>query len=436
MSRPANQASGSGSTGGSSTKPKRFAWGGGKPVHSKSEAAHDKGLATKLAARRAQPAPVDPLYQSAQLQAAAMYQPQSDALDTLTRSTPQWFENYKTDAVKSAAASAAAAQPLIDRQRAFAGNVNAPAAGLDPNSPEYAKSQQAGQGLSALATFGADNTAGNAAADQTYFAGQQANAARDLPQVLAELLHQKGALGTEQAGKALEIYQQLHAQAATEHAQSVNEDIARQTLGANISNQNFDNTLAAGYDPVTGKKLPAKPPSASEQRSAADLAFFEKNGYYPPTGPPAATKPGGLTPAQQASKDAKAAAALDKRRTSSHKAASRVTDAEGRLNTYAKRKIKTGQTVKNKDGTTTEVTRAAKPEDVVNMLLADDFTADEIALARTLNAGKRLTAAQIELAHQLGITHVPSKWRPQKVKRPNIATGTGNPASATGTGLG
>jgi hypothetical protein len=36
-----------------------------------------------------------------------------------------------------------------------------------------------------------------------------------------------------------------------------------------------------------GPKDPSiKPQSASDKKTAADLAFFEKHGYYPPTGPP------------------------------------------------------------------------------------------------------------------------------------------------------
>jgi hypothetical protein len=97
-----------------------------------------------------------------------------------------------------------------------------PAAGLDPNSPEYQKSQQAGKGISALAEFGAQNLEGNQAADQTYFQGQAANASGALPGVMAGCIDAAGQLGSQVAGKTQELYQGLHAQA-------VNEDIARQT---------------------------------------------------------------------------------------------------------------------------------------------------------------------------------------------------------------
>lgn len=59
----------------------------------------------------------------------------------------------------------------------------------------------------------------------------------------------------------------------------------------------------AGLDPVTGKydpsrNAPPKPKSASEKKAEADLAFFEKHGYYPPTGPPSGPQlPGGVKPA-------------------------------------------------------------------------------------------------------------------------------------------
>jgi hypothetical protein len=61
----------------------------------------------------------------------------------------------------------------------------------------------------------------------------------------------------------------------------------------------------AGVDQGTGKVVPGGPGdptlSPSAQKSAADLQFFKQHGYYPPTGPPKNSKPGGgnwLTPEQ------------------------------------------------------------------------------------------------------------------------------------------
>lgn len=64
----------------------------------------------------------------------------------------------------------------------------------------------------------------------------------------------------------------------------------------NANDKAADNELAAkkvssdidikrGVDPVTGKKI-VKPKSASERKTQADLDFFKKHGYYPPTGAP------------------------------------------------------------------------------------------------------------------------------------------------------
>jgi hypothetical protein len=47
--------------------------------------------------------------------------------------------------------------------------------------------------------------------------------------------------------------------------------------------------IARGVDPVTGKKI-VKPKSPAAKKTEADLAFFRRHGYYPPTGPPKAGK--------------------------------------------------------------------------------------------------------------------------------------------------
>jgi hypothetical protein len=378
--------------------------------------------------------PVDPLYQSAQTQARGLYAGQVDANASLQASVPQWYADYQTRAAASAAAQQAYNAPVIASQQAAVQNLNAPAAGLDPSSPEFQRSRQAGQGLSALAQFSVDNSRANEAAGQQYFAGQGANAARELPLVQAQLKQQGGQIATEQAGKGKEIYQALRAAHLAEWSAQQNADIARGTLKLNASNASFDNTLNAGVNPLTGEPIPAKAPTPSEQKTAADLAFFEKHGYYPSTGPPAKPKTtkSGLTPAQQTAKDAKDAAALEKRRTESNKAASRITDVVGRLNPYARRPIRTGEVRKAKDGKTdVPVTRKATPDDVISMLEKDGYSSDEIALARAINAGRKLTLEQVALAHRLGITHVPSEWRPGKIR---IRRPANAPGDASGKG--
>jgi hypothetical protein len=176
--------------------------------------------------------------QAAQAQAAEKYAPQINAAQNLLNSAPQWVQNYIARSQAGAAASQAYAAPILANAQNFATNINQPAAGLAAGSPEAAKSAQAGQGISALAQFGLQNMQANEGANQQYFAGQQGLAAAALPQQQAYYQQQIGQLQSQKAGAAQGYASDLRSQA-------VNEDIARQTLGANVANQNTDNALAA-----------------------------------------------------------------------------------------------------------------------------------------------------------------------------------------------
>jgi hypothetical protein len=84
--------------------------------------------------------------------------------------------------------------------------------------------------------------------------------------------------------------------------QALGLDTAKAKQTAAVDAANID--LKRGVDPVTHKKI-VKPRTVSDQKTAADLAFFKKHGYYPSHGAPKDPKtktgkptsgPGSITP--------------------------------------------------------------------------------------------------------------------------------------------
>jgi hypothetical protein len=411
MAHAANQQSASGSTSAAS-KPKVKA--PKKPAKGKTPKSPSTAHSGYV------PAPVDPLQVSANQQAAAIYAPQVNANASLQASVPSWYAEYQTRAAAQAAQQQAQTAPVLAQQQAFAQNVNAPAAGLDPSSAEYGKSQQAGKGLSALAQFSVDNTQANLGAGQQYFAGQQANAARYLPEARSVLAQQGGQLASQQAGKAQELYQGAKTQA-------INTDIAYRTLTGNQANQQAGNLIDAGYDPITGKKLPPKPATPGEQKTAADLAFFEKHGYYPATGPP---KPTGPTDAQKRATAAKKAADTAKKtkaiQTAVGKARTTVQDIQDAWARGAKAKAPTAADP--------NATRPATRDELRHALGAQ-YGGTLVSIMERVRKKQALTPGQVQyLRDKYGSDfRVPREWLNGKAASP-VQRPANAPGSATGKG--
>jgi hypothetical protein len=411
MAHAANQQSASGSTNAAS-KPKPKVKKPAKGKAPKSPSTAHSGYV---------PAPVDPLQVSANQQAAAIYAPQVNANASLQASVPSWYAEYQTRAAAQAAQQQAQTAPVLAQQQAFAQNVNAPAAGLDPSSAEYGKSQQAGKGLSALAQFSVDNTQANLGAGQQYFAGQQANAARYLPEARSVLAQQGGQLASQQAGKAQELYQGAKTQA-------INTDIAYRTLTGNQANQQAGNLIDAGYDPITGKKLPPKPATPGEQKTAADLAFFEKHGYYPATGPP---KPTGPTDAQKRATATKKAADSAKKTATIQKAIGKAKNKVQDIQDAWAQGGTVEYTVQQKDPKTGKVTNVKKTRpikrDELRGSLTEKYGAQWVGIMERVRAGQAITPQQADYLHnQDPDFRVPKEW---KTGRPKPKT---NPAGTTG----
>jgi hypothetical protein len=140
-----------------------------------------------------------------------------------------------------------------------------------------------------------------------------------------------------------------------------------------------------------------KPPSASDQKTAADLAFFKKHGYYPPTGAPKPPKgpkggkpttgPGSLPPAQET------------------KYVDQITRASQYLNDLK---------VPGKDPKTGAVVyqKARNRGEVIAWLKAHGANPAVIGVADSLSANQLagLGPEGVKWAHRLGV-HVGGRWK-------------------------
>jgi hypothetical protein len=404
--RPANQASGSGTT--NKPRPANQQSGGAGTTNrpkAKVKAPAKKAPADTHAGYT--PAPVDPLMANANQQAAGIYAPQVQANASLQASVPTWYAKYMASAAAQAAGQQAATAPILAQQNAAVTNLNAPAAGLDPSSAEYAKSQQAGRGLSALAQFSADNTQANLGAGQQYFAGQQANAARYLPEALTALKTQGGVIASQQAGKAQELYQGAKTQA-------VNADIAYKTLNVNSADKLADNTLQAQTAAQTAADKKAA--RVVSRKNTRDRLTATTN-----TRQAAADK--------QAAKDAAKVAADAAKKTAA------IQKAVGK----AKVKVQDVQDAWARGGTmpapTTANPNATRPanRDELRRLLGGKYGTQWVGIMERVRKGQALTPQQIDYLHsQDPDFRVPKEWKSGKTS----AKPTSRPKHASGDASG
>jgi hypothetical protein len=107
---------------------------------------------------------------------------------------------------------------------------------------------------------------------------QAANKVTDILAQIADLQGQKGAYNQQyRAGRIADEQKTVLSK------QALGLDVARAQDAAKTASDKTD--LARGVDPVTHKRI-VKPKSVSDQKTAADLAYFKKHGYYPTHGAP------------------------------------------------------------------------------------------------------------------------------------------------------
>ena len=410
----------------SATKPGGYDWGDGRAVHSiplEQHNANRGGVATYgLTPNQPLDAPLTAGQAYAMAQAAAnrTYAPQLAANAQLQTNTPAWYQNANARTGEAIKAQQAYAQPLLDTAQAAVGNAAQTTPGLDPSSPQYAAEQQAAKGRQTMAQDSANYLAGIPAATVGYLTGQQAIAARELPQVQAGLVYQGGQLASQRQDAATTAYGDIR-------TNEQNAGIARETLGLNTAKAKADVDISRGVDPVTGKPLPAETPK----------------GYAP--GGPGMNKYGytydqwsALSPKDQAkerNKGTTAAGAKDaeKKRKEAEKKAANIKKATGGIQNTVKNTISKWDTYLR--GTVDDVTkpildpitkqptgkyqqRKAKPSDVKTALLGEKVDAGMIHVALLVRTGKALDKEAIDYLHNKDPNiRIPREWLKGKGKK-------------------
>lgn len=346
----------------------------------------------------------------------------------LYNATPGWFQNYRNSITASQQAQQAYAQPLLDTANAQVANAGQTAPGLDASSPQFAADQEAAKARAALASLGSSTLAAIPAASNAYMAGLQTTAARDLPGAMAYLKTEGAGLQQQRGDVANKALGDLRTGAQ-------NYDLARATLLGNQANDAAQIDLNRGVDPVTGQPLPADPVSPGDQKTAAELKYFKEHGYWPPTGPPAKPKPKktpGLTPAQKQAAQEKEATRVAGIRTESGKVLSRVQDALGAWAATSKTPVKTGRTIKDKDGNDVEETRPPKPSERKTMLYQQGYEPGlvHVMLLRNANPPRPLDQQAIDYLHAKNV-RIPREWLPYD---PDLRAGSKKDPKPTGAG--
>lgn len=390
-----------------------YGWQGGPAVHSIPYAQHVENTKVKqygLSPGQPLDAPFSPIQaiNYAEGAAQAKYGPQQQNNQELQNAATPWYNNYIATVSAGQQAQQQYAAPLLATANQQVANAGATAPGLDPNSPQYATDQQAAQGRAALASASASSLAAIPAALNAYLAGAQAVAARDLPDAKAYLAREGASIKSDRGAYAMEKLGETRTNAQ-------NYGLTAATLKLNTNKAAADVDISRGVDPVTGQPLPADPLSPSAQKTQADLDYFNKHGYYPPTGPPKPAKPekdpDALTPAQQRAADAKKA----KHQTD-------VAAATGKV----RNKIEDIRKAWAQGGTVDDTSKPADPvtgkyptrkadRGELRSALAGKYGAKWVEIMETIRDGKKLTQDQVDYLHNSDKNlRIPREWLPTK----------------------
>lgn len=362
--------------------------------------------------------------------AGLAYGPAIRSAQGVENSAPGWYQGFIDRSIAANTAQQQQAQPLLDTAQAAVTNAGATAPGLDPNSPQYAKEVQAAAGRQTMAQDSANYLAGIPAATTGYLAGQQSIAARELPQTQAYLAAQTAGLRTDQGNKVTELLSALR-------TGEQNNSIARSTLGLNVANSATDAANAAanidiarGVDPVTGKPLPTDAPTGyapgspglnSYGYSADEWAALSDDEKKKARAGKGKSGSSGETPAQRRAAGERENKRVAGIREKSGAVLSKVDDAIGAWQNYAKRKVETGTVIEtqDKDGNTVKTPeyRDATPSDVRQQMMDAGWDAGmvHVALLRRAKPPKPLDKEAVDYLHRKGV-RVPRDWLPQRSK--------------------
>lgn len=416
---------GSGSSGGSNApKAALFDWGDGKgKVHTIPRQTHQQNVQAQqyginLDAPLASPIDARTALGEANAGADREYGPQISALQGIQSSLEPWYQQYLAHVTTAQQQAQSYAQPLVAQAQGWANQTAQAAPGIDPSSPAYAQSQQAGQSGQGLAQLGAAALEAIPAALTSYLSGAQAVAAKDLPQAKAYYGQKVGEKQAERGSRVQELYGQARTNAQ-------NYGIAASTLGLNTAKSQADIDIQRGIDPVTGKPLPKDPekpitsgPFAGLTGSQVTALPSDKrqeliDNYNSVTHPPKAPKdPNAQTPAEKR----KAKADEDKRiagiRQKSGDFATHITDAVGDWNLTSKQPFQLPDTEKIENGKKVKVPGGTRPkttQEIREQMRALGYTPGEIHIALLRRVGKPLDQAAIDYMHSKGV-RIPRDW--------------------------
>jgi hypothetical protein len=203
------------------------------------------------------------------------------------KDTGGWYDQYLAELAKHQQNVQGFGQEA-QGQVANLGNVQGPAGSTPQDAGVQATAGQADAVRKSLLGAMQGQLAGQGASANTY-ADTLANVVAPGQKVQA-LTQARGATD-ELKGKIGAFRTQFEQQAKTDEGKSV---LAQQALTGKTAAQQAQDAIAAARVGETvrhNKAVETKPPTASEQKTQQQIDFFNKHGYYPPTGKPTKPKP-------------------------------------------------------------------------------------------------------------------------------------------------
>jgi hypothetical protein len=413
-----------------------YSWNGGPATHTISQDQHAANMLGAsaglppgtLSANLTDPLSTSGAYGLAQLLAKGQYQPQIDANQTLQRSVPAWFQSYQND-VQAGRNGPQGIQtlsaPVLASANQAVQNVQALPPGIDPNSPEYQRAVQAAQGRGSLAQLGADTLQSVATAGDNYLAGQQAVAARQLPQVQQDLVNQGAQLKGQYGSAVANNFNTLR-------TGEQNYGLAQATLASNVANQQADNAVAQQNANTQAQSVK----NTAKNNAAKQKAAGQKPNQY---GIPEAQWEKWSSSHRQRVIDA---ANKQKQKPSTdaanQKKMAAIQKATGGIQTQVQNALQdwksyvgkeTDDTTKPKDPKTGQYPpRLLNPDDIKSLLRAKGYDAGLIHVMLLVRVGKPLDQQAIDyLHHKDPNIRIPRSWLNGKPAAP-----TSRPGNAPG----
>lgn len=347
---------------------------------------------------------------TANAEANLKYGAQLGTLNTQIKEAPKWYQDYKDSVAGARTAAQTYQQGLMDQSNNVANQVGQAVLGS-------LQDQQAAQSRKALANAGTNLLANMGAANDAYFGSQNSTADASKIATMSNLLTQKrqtqGAKGDFQASALNDL-----------RTQATNSDIARQTLGANVMNQQADNKLAR-------QALKTKTKTDAQARKQTQSLATQKINSQQSIATQRVRSAQSIAAGRVQAVTQKAAAKQEADQSkATHNIRTRIHDATMDYNRISS----TQYPIKGAKGKAPK-TRKPTRNEVVAQLRKDGYTPTEIDTMLTLNRpGGRLGPHQIQALHdQDPNIRVPRNWKTPR--KPKLGSNAGD-LTAGGAGGG